>query len=78
MAGYYTYYIDVWGEHLQQLHCHGEYKTQQAAREAAARQLEDSGLTYKRADVNVMHYNGADYNDRNCPTMTIKPNPKTE
>lgn len=76
MPGYYTYYIDVWDEHLKQLHSHGEFKTQQAARQAAVAQLEDSGLPYKRADVNIMHYNGADYNDRNCPTFTVKPKQK--
>lgn len=73
MAGYFTYYIDVWNEHLQQLHCTGTFKTKQAARSAAVEQLEQSRLPYKRADVNIMHYNGADYNDRNEPPITIRP-----
>ena len=55
MAGYFTYYIDVWDEHLQQLHSTGTFKTKQAARSAAVEQLEQSRLPYKWADVNIMH-----------------------
>lgn len=73
MAGYFTYYINVWDKHLKQLFGIGTYKTKQAAKAAAVHQLEDSRLTYDHAEINIMHYNARDYNDRNEPTITIKP-----
>ena len=74
MAGYFTYYINVYDEqqHLKQLFSSGTHKTKQAARSAAVHHLEDSHLPYRHADINIMHYNARDYNDRNEPTITIK------
>lgn len=77
MAGYFTYYIDVWGEHLKQLFGTGTFKTKQAARSAAEQQLEDSRLPYQRAEIFIMHYTAGDYNDRNEPMITIKPKGKS-
>lgn len=78
MAGYFTYYINVYDEqqHLKQMFGSDTYKTKQAARSAAVRQLEDSNSKYLHAHINIMHYNGADYNDRNEPEITIKGNIK--
>lgn len=74
MAGYFTYYINVYDEqqHLKQLFGIGTYKTKQAARSAAVHHLEDSNMTYRHAHINIMHYTAGDYNDRNEPEITIK------
>ena len=76
MAGYFTYYINVFVEEhsMKQLHGIGTFKTKQAARSAAVHHLEDSGLSYVRAEIDIMHYTASDYNDRNEPSSTIKPN----
>ena len=70
-AGYYTYYIDVWDEHLKQLFCATSFKTQKQAKEAALQQLKDSAMSYKRADIIIMHYDWQDYNDKNT-TIQVK------
>ena len=75
MAGYFTYHINVYIEehNLKQLFGSGEFKVKQSARQAAIKKLEDSGLSYVRAEIHIMHYNASDYNDRNEPTIFIKP-----
>ncbi len=75
MAGYFTYHNNVYIEeqNLKQLFGVGEFKVKQSARQAAIKKLKDSGLSYVRAEIHIMHYNGADYNDRNEPTITIRP-----
>lgn len=73
MAGYFTYYINVWTDSLQQLHGSGTFKTKQVARTTAVQQLYDNQLPFNRAEINIMHYNARDYNDRNEPPIIIKP-----
>lgn len=73
MAGYFTYYINVYDEqqHMKQLFGHGIHKTKKEARTAAEHQLDDSKTPYQRAEINIMHYTAGDYNDRNEPMITI-------